>query len=279
MMEGCCRSCMPCCRCLWDWIWPEFRYPNVANGGGRIGGDGGMVLENPAAAEIRTVSGDLRPPVPAVPSPQKRPAQLYQALFDFEARSNDELSVRGGDKLSVIEKRGNYVLAKKLTGSLESGLIPANYVALLQDEFAKHKWYYGNINRGKAEKLLMASQNKDGSFLVRLSESHSDEYTVSVRSEGKIFHFRIQRSVIGAYLVSEKISFATLGELISYYQKNPQSLGVLLQEPCAQQTEKQETDGLTSSPSSFRLWPIARVLRFIIIRLLFIVFCIYFLVF
>lgn len=50
-----------------------------------------------------------------------------------------------------------------------------------------------------------------------------------------MFHFRIQRSSIGAYFVSDKISFATLGELISYYQKNNRSLGVLLEEPCAQQ--------------------------------------------
>ncbi|XP_058498188.1 tyrosine-protein kinase Srms [Solea solea] len=223
-MEGCCRSCMPCCSRLWNWIWPDFRYPTVPNHD--------HVIANPAAqaAEIRTVSGDIR-----APSPKKRPVQLYAALFDFEARSDDELTVKEGDKLSVIEKRGEYVLAKKLTGSLESGLIPANYVALLQDEFAKHKWYYGNINRVKAEKLLLASQNKDGSFLVRISESHSNEYTISARSEGKVFHFRIQRSIIGAYFVSDKISFATLGELISYYQKNTRSLGVLLVEPCAQQ--------------------------------------------
>ncbi|TMS00888.1 Tyrosine-protein kinase Srms, partial [Larimichthys crocea] len=215
---------MPCLNRLWNYIWPDFRYPNVPNHN--------HVIANPAAqtAEIRTVSGDIR-----VPSPKKRPVQLYAALFDFEARSDDELTVKEGDKLSVIEKRGEYVLAKKLTGSLESGLIPANYVALLQDEFAKHKWYYGNINRVKAEKLLLASQNKDGSFLVRISESHSDEYTISTRSEGKVYHFRIQRSTIGAYFVSDKVSFATLGELISYYQKNPRSLGVLLEEPCAQQ--------------------------------------------
>nr|XP_019961004.1 PREDICTED: tyrosine-protein kinase Srms-like [Paralichthys olivaceus] len=223
-MESCCRSCMPCFNRLWNWIWPDFRYPNVPNHN--------HVIANPAAqaAEIRTVSGDIR-----VPSPKKRPVQLYAALFDFVARSDDELTVKEGDKLSVIEKRGDYVLAKKVTGSLESGLIPANYLALLQDEFAKHKWYYGNINRVKAEKLLLASQNKDGSFLVRISESHSDEYTISARSEGKVYHFRIQRSSIGAYFVSDKVSFATLGELISYYQKNPRSLGVLLEEPCAQQ--------------------------------------------
>lgn len=91
-------------------------------------------MSSTPAAEIRTVSGDLR-----VPEPKRRPAQLYAALYDFEARSEEELSVKEGDKLSVIEKRGQYVLAKKLTGSLESGLVPANYVALLQDEFAQYK--------------------------------------------------------------------------------------------------------------------------------------------
>lgn len=108
---------MPCLKRLWDWIWPQFYYPNV-----------------PHPAEIRTVSGDIR-----VPAPKKKPTQLYAALFDFVARSEEELTVKEGDKLSVIEKRGHYVLAKKLNGSLESGLVPANYVALVQDEFANYK--------------------------------------------------------------------------------------------------------------------------------------------
>ncbi|CAF88760.1 unnamed protein product, partial [Tetraodon nigroviridis] len=242
-MESCCRACMPCLKRLWDCIWPDIRYPSVPNQN--------HVIANPAAArpaEIRTVSGDIR-----VPSPKRRPVQLYAALFDFEARSDAELTVKEGDKLSVLEKRGDYVLAKKLTGSLESGLLPANYVALLQDEFAKHKWYYGNINRVKAEKLLLASQNKDGSFLVRISESHSDEYTISARSEGKVFHFRIQRSSIGAYFVSDRISFATLGELISYYQRNNRSLGVLLEEPCAQQRELFDMEPWERPREEFRL--------------------------
>lgn len=56
-----------------------------------------------------------------------------------------------------------------------------------------------------------------------------------------MFHFRIQRSSIGAYFVSDKISFATLGELISYYQRNNRSLGVLLEQPCAQQVGGHKT--------------------------------------
>lgn len=117
---------MPCLSPLWNYIWPDPRYPYVS--------DNNHVIANPAAMEIPTVSGEIR-----VPSPKRRPVQLYAALFDFQARSDDELTVKEGDKLSVIEKRGEYVLAQKLTGSQGSGLIPANYVALLQDEFAKYK--------------------------------------------------------------------------------------------------------------------------------------------
>ena len=72
-------------------------------------------------------------------------------------------------------------------------------------------------------------------FKHRLCDLIDSPPPLSARSEGKVYHFRIQRSSIGAYFVSDKISFATLGELVSYYQKNPRSLGVVLEEPCAQQ--------------------------------------------
>lgn len=53
------------------------------------------------------------------------------------------------------------------------------YYILLFSVRLLYRWYYGNINRQKAEKLLFSSENKTGSFLVRISESHSDEYTIS----------------------------------------------------------------------------------------------------
>ncbi|XP_069573500.1 tyrosine-protein kinase Srms isoform X2 [Brachyistius frenatus] len=185
----------------------------------RVRGHPRAVAQEAAGAAVR---GALR-----LRGPQRRRADGEggrQAVGDREARG-----VRAGQEAHRVA--GVRTHPGQLRGSA------AGRVRQTQLGLVLRRWYYGNINRVKAEKLLLASQNKDGSFLVRISESHSDEYTISARSEGKVYHFRIQRSSIGAYFVSDKISFATLGELISYYQKNPRSLGVLLEEPCAQQRE------------------------------------------
>uniref|UniRef100_W5MD10 Tyrosine-protein kinase n=1 Tax=Lepisosteus oculatus TaxID=7918 RepID=W5MD10_LEPOC len=229
-MENCCRKCMPCFRVFWDRIWPEFHYPVSRS------------------AEILTVSGDVK-----IPLPKEKPVQFYEALFDFEARSEEELSVKEGDKLSVIEKLGDYVFAQKLSGSLESGLVPANYVTVIRDEFTNHRWYYGNISRQQAEKLLLSSPNKSGSFLVRISESNSDEYSISARNEGKVQHFRVYRSPYGAYYVSNKKQFATLEELICHYQANCKSLGVPFTQACVQQREHLNADSWEKPREEFVL--------------------------
>ncbi|MGH0176783.1 UNVERIFIED_CONTAM: hypothetical protein FKN15_074004 [Acipenser sinensis] len=213
-MEAFFRRYLPCLVKLWDWLWP----------GGR---------EDPVSrpAEIRTVAGDIKIPAPA----RKTSAPLYAALYDFTARSEEELTIKEGDKLSVIEKQGDFVLAKKLSGSLESGLVPATYVTLIRDEFANNPWYFGNVSRKDAEKLLMSPLNKPGSYLVRISESNSDEYSLSVRNETQPNHFRIYRTHAGDYYITENKHFPSLDELMDYYQSHWKSLGVLLAQPCTQQ--------------------------------------------
>lgn len=220
-MEAFFRRYLPCLVKLWDWLWP----------GGR---------EDPVSrpAEIRTVAGDIKIPAPA----RKTSAPLYAALYDFTARSEEELTIKEGDKLSVIEKQGDFVLAKKLSGSLESGLVPATYVTLIRDEFANNPWYFGNVSRKDAEKLLMSPLNKPGSYLVRISESNSDEYSLSVRNETQPNHFRIYRTHAGDYYITENKHFPSLDELIDYYQSHWKSLGVLLAQPCTQQKEQFDGD-------------------------------------
>lgn len=51
------------------------------------------------------------------------------------------------------------------------------------------RWYHGAIHRSYAEYLL--NSGITGSFLVRESESSFGKLTVSLRSDGRIFHYRI----------------------------------------------------------------------------------------
>lgn len=74
----------------------------------------------------------LRPdlePDPILPS-----ASLFSALYDFRARSTEELSVSRGDKLCVLKEEGVYLLARRLSGEPAVGYIPANYVARIDEE-------------------------------------------------------------------------------------------------------------------------------------------------
>ncbi len=81
-MEKCCRSCMPCLKTLWIAYGPEFFYR--------------AWFDRPRSARFRVI---IR-----VPAPKKKPTQLYAALFDFEARSEEEMTVKEGDKLSVMRR-------------------------------------------------------------------------------------------------------------------------------------------------------------------------------
>ncbi len=51
------------------------------------------------------------------------------------------------------------------------------------------RWYHGAIHRSYAEYLL--NSGITGSFLVRESESSFGKLTISLRSDGRIFHYRV----------------------------------------------------------------------------------------
>ncbi|CAF0751709.1 unnamed protein product [Didymodactylos carnosus] len=79
-------------------------------------------------------------------------------------------------------------------------------------------WYYGMIGREDAEKLLK-THGSDGDFLIRDSERRAGNYSLSLKADDRIRHFRIEnldnRFVIG------KRSFLTLQELIEHYKSHP----------------------------------------------------------
>jgi abelson tyrosine-protein kinase 1 len=68
------------------------------------------------------------------------------------------------------------------------GWVPSLYVTPL-NSLEKHSWYHGKVSRNEAECLLSSGIN--GSFLVRESETSLGQFSISLRHDGRVYHYRI----------------------------------------------------------------------------------------
>ncbi|KAK3921163.1 Tyrosine-protein phosphatase non-receptor type 11 [Frankliniella fusca] len=81
------------------------------------------------------------------------------------------------------------------------------------------RWFHGHLSGKDAEKLIL-DKGKNGSFLVRESQSKPGDYVLSVRTDDKVTHVMI-RCHEKFYDVGGGMKFDSLSELIEYYKKNP----------------------------------------------------------
>ncbi|XP_053742946.1 tyrosine-protein kinase SRK2 [Synchiropus splendidus] len=171
---------------------------------------------------------------------------LYIALYDYSARTDEDLSFNAGDTLEVLDQRAaDWWFARAITGISESkqGYIPANYVAPVESIDAE-PWYFPDTKRLDAEKMLLAEGNQHGAFLIRNCESQRGELSLSVLDSGRVKHYKLRKTENGAYYVSKTRPFDTLKQLVQYYSRQADGLCVCLGEPC-KKMEAPQTHGLS----------------------------------
>lgn len=204
------------CQRLWEYLEPYLPCLSTE-------ADKSTVIENPGAHC----------------SPQsQRHGHYFVALFDYQARTAEDLSFRAGDKLQVLDTshEGWWFarhLEKRRDGSSQQlqGYIPSNYVA--EDRSLQAEpWFFGAIRRSDAEKQLLYSENKTGAFLIRESESQKGEFSLSVLDGGVVKHYRIKRLDEGGFFLTRRRTFSTLNEFVSHYTKTSDGLCVKLGKPC-----------------------------------------------
>ncbi|CAF2808048.1 unnamed protein product [Rotaria sp. Silwood2] len=177
----------------------------------------------------------------------------YVALFDYDARTNDDLTIRKSDLLEITyRKNAAWWKAKNENG--EEGWIPSNYVAK-RDSLESEPWYFKSIRRIDAEKQLMSDVNEHGSFLIRDSETKKTDFSLSIRDSDSVKHYRIRQSEDGRFYIARRTTFNTLPELVTHYSKMSDGLCVNLRRPCVH-IVKPEPDGL--SHSLVDKWEISR---------------------
>lgn len=57
-----------------------------------------------------------------------------------------------------------------------------------------YRWFHGHLSGKEAEKLIL-EKGKNGSFLVRESQSKPGDYVLSVRTDDKVTHVMIRSKV------------------------------------------------------------------------------------
>ncbi|XP_075688432.1 GRB2-related adapter protein 2 [Rhinoderma darwinii] len=149
-----------------------------------------------------------------------------RALYEFNASGEDELSFRKGDILKILGVDDNWYKAE-LRGN--EGYVPKNYV-----DKQTPSWFCENFTRIEAENVLMSKQV--GYFIIRASQTSKGEFSISVRHEKDVQHFKVMRDKSGNYsLWTEK--FKSLNKLVEYYKNvsvSRQNQVLLLEEGSAQ---------------------------------------------
>uniref|UniRef100_A0A4W5N9T4 Tyrosine-protein kinase n=1 Tax=Hucho hucho TaxID=62062 RepID=A0A4W5N9T4_9TELE len=147
------------------------------------------------------------------PIPLERPGYVYIALYDYIARTVEDLSFNAGDKLDALDKSaGDWWYVKALTGisAAKKGYVPANYVAPVESLDAE-PWYFADTKRLDAEKLLLSEGNQHGAFLIRHCESQKGELSLSV---WLAFSVRRKKSLAYTFTVVYKLSHDKCNNLI-----------------------------------------------------------------
>ncbi|XP_075729862.1 tyrosine-protein kinase Src42A isoform X2 [Rhipicephalus microplus] len=204
------------------------------------GGGGGIVGRNGPTVPIT-----VQPDVETSAGPGSGGAKIFVALYDYDARTDEDLSFKKGEHLEILnDTQGDWWFARSKSTKQE-GYIPSNYVAKLKSIEAE-PWYFGKIKRIEAEKKLLLPENEHGAFLVRDSESRRNDFSLSVRDGDTVKHYRIRQLDEGGFFIARRTTFRTLLELVDHYASEADGLCVNLRKPCVQ-VEKPMTSGLSHS--------------------------------
>lgn len=157
---------------------------------------------------------------------------LYVALYDFKSGGENQLSLTNGDVIHITStsKSGEWCEAVSRKGQI--GWVPSNYITPVSLD--KHAWYHGQISRETAEYLLSSGIN--GSFLVRDSFTHPGSLSVSLRHDGRVYHYRINEEN-GRYFITPDWAFLTLAQLIHHHSVHANGLTTTLIYPAPKQID------------------------------------------
>lgn len=187
------------------------------------------------------------------PSNNSASDRLFIGLYDYAARTDADLSFKRGDKLEIIDRTaGGWWMAKHLNPQAvlqrgetrDRGYVPSNYIAKFRS-LESFVWYFGQIRRVEAERTLLNVMNEHGSFLIRDSETRSQEFSLSIRDNDRAKHYRVRRLDNGGFYIAKTVAFDALADLIEHYTSRSDGLCCRLTKEAQKAENKPTTLGLS----------------------------------
>eukprot|EP01147_Barroeca_monosierra_P008492 gene8492-962_t len=180
------------------------------------------------------------PSTPQKPPVEQQDSNVFVALYNYDARTPDDLTFKKGDEMQIINNKDGDWWKAKLMSTGKIGFIPSNYVAEKQSIQAE-EWFHGTIKRAEAEKILL-SNGRHGDFLIRESESKPGDYSLSIREGDGVKHYRIRKLDDGGFYITRRATFRNLHELVDHYRNRADGLCTILQLAVQPLTEPQTAD-------------------------------------
>ncbi|KAG5838594.1 hypothetical protein ANANG_G00225270 [Anguilla anguilla] len=225
-MDETLKKTCPCLRTLCETLFGSSKDDGVENRDGN--GDSEFGGSSKRDEEINVVSNQRYALRPKALLPKPVESDIYTAMWAFESRADEELSFQEGDLFNIIDRSGDWWTARKVDRNgriLATGIVPYNYLARGESVEAQ-PWYFGKINRLEASSQLLASENDEGAFLVRMSERENVGYVLSVKVHNEVKHFKIYQNEEQLY-VEKTERFTSLMDLVDHFKSHP--LGVSVQ--------------------------------------------------
>ncbi|KAB7496168.1 Tyrosine-protein phosphatase non-receptor type 11 [Armadillidium nasatum] len=160
-----------------------------------------------------------------------RPSKSNKGDFTLSVRRNGEVThikiqntgdfydLYGGEKFATLAELVQFYMENQGQLREKSGeVIELKYPLNCADPTTE-RWFHGHLSGREAEKLIL-EKGKNGSFLVRESQSKPGGYVLSVRTDDKVTHVMI-RCENNKYDVGGGRKFDSLSELVEYYRQNP----------------------------------------------------------
>lgn len=178
---------------------------------------------------------------------------LYVALYDFNSGGDNQLSLFNGEIVHITTTNTNGEWCEAVNKKGRIGWVPSNYITPVNLD--KHPWYHGQISRDTAEYLLSSGIN--GSFLIRDSFTHPGSRSISLRYEGRVYHYRINEEN-GRYFITPDWAFGTLAKLIHHHSIHANGLTTTLLYPAPKQVDPNAILNDPTNSSNIDAWEIDR---------------------